>query len=206
VNETDCLRRFLFEDAPLRGHWCGCRAAGWMRVNTRTCPLPALALLANRWPPHAGLRFAEFTGTLTLQLLGSGGAVSMLVAQATYHAPCVAWPMSPMTRPHAARPFTNRLTADAWWSAWSRERHHTLAGHRAAGWRFARRPASHTTSRCPTAAHRHRAGREHGRCAGLLLQKLPAPATRARRRGRRAGTVGRGHRAARHLGAESCSP
>lgn len=84
MSEHDLLRRFLFEDAPLRGHWVRLEDT-WRdaRVHQQLPPavrdllgeaLAATALLAGS---------LKFKGTLTLQLQGGSGLVTMLVAQAT---------------------------------------------------------------------------------------------------------------------------
>ncbi|MET0279864.1 MAG: Hsp33 family molecular chaperone HslO [Steroidobacteraceae bacterium] len=84
VMETDRLRRFLFEDAPLRGHWVHL-SQSWREAHEhQLLPAPALSLLGESLAATALLSASlKFTGTLTLQLLGSTGAVRMLVAQAT---------------------------------------------------------------------------------------------------------------------------
>lgn len=82
--ETDRLRRFLFENAPLRGHWVRL-SQSWLEARRhQDLPAPALALLGESLAAAALVSASlKFKGTLTLQLLGSSGAVSMLVAQAT---------------------------------------------------------------------------------------------------------------------------
>ncbi len=84
MTETDRLRRFLFEDAPLRGHWVRL-SKSWVEARQhQTLNAPAQALLGESLAAVALLSASlKFDGTLTLQLLGSSGAVSMLVAQAT---------------------------------------------------------------------------------------------------------------------------
>ena len=81
---TDCLRRFLFEDAPVRGHWVRL-SESWIEAREhQQLPEPAMALLGESLAAAALLSASlKFQGTLTLQLAGSRGAVSMLVAQAT---------------------------------------------------------------------------------------------------------------------------
>jgi molecular chaperone Hsp33 len=84
VNETDRLRRFLFEDAPLRGHWVRLSRSWREAREHQQLPDPALALLGESLVASVLVSASlKFRGTLTLQLLGSTGAVSMLVAQAT---------------------------------------------------------------------------------------------------------------------------
>jgi molecular chaperone Hsp33 len=82
--EGDRLRRFLFEDAPLRGHWVRL-SKSWIEARQhQTLNAPAQALLGESLAAVALISASlKFKGTLTLQLLGSSGAVSMLVAQAT---------------------------------------------------------------------------------------------------------------------------
>jgi molecular chaperone Hsp33 len=84
VSETDRLRRFLFEDAPLRGQWVRL-AKSWHEAREHQhLPAPALALLGESLAAAALVSASlKFQGTLTLQLAGSSGAVTMLVAQAT---------------------------------------------------------------------------------------------------------------------------
>jgi molecular chaperone Hsp33 len=80
----DRLRRFLFEDAPVRGHWV--RLAGsWIEAREyQQLPQPAMALLGESLAAVALLSASlKFSGTLTLQLAGSQGGVSMMVTQAT---------------------------------------------------------------------------------------------------------------------------
>lgn len=82
--ETDRLRRFLFEDAPLRGHWVRLSQSWRQAREHQDLSAPALALLGESLAAVTLLSASlKFQGTLTLQLLGSKGAVSMLVAQAT---------------------------------------------------------------------------------------------------------------------------
>ena len=82
--EADLLRRFLFESAPLRGHWVRLSRA-WIEAREHQhLPAPALALLGESLAAVALFCASlKFKGTLTLQLEGSSGPVSMLVAQAT---------------------------------------------------------------------------------------------------------------------------
>lgn len=82
--ETDRLRRFLFEDAPVRGHWVRLTRAWREAREHQHLPGPALALLGESLAATTLIAGTlKFKGTLTLQLLDSRGAVSMLVAQAT---------------------------------------------------------------------------------------------------------------------------
>lgn len=82
--EHDRLRRFLFEDAPVRGHWV--RLTGsWVEAREhQSLPAPVMALLGESLAAVALLSASlKFSGTLTMQLAGSEGIVSMLVTQAT---------------------------------------------------------------------------------------------------------------------------
>ncbi|HTQ35743.1 MAG TPA: Hsp33 family molecular chaperone HslO [Steroidobacteraceae bacterium] len=84
MSETDRLRRFLFEDAPLRGHWVRLTQSWREAREHQPLPPPALALLGESLAAATLVAASlKFKGTLTLQLLGSAGAISMLVAQAT---------------------------------------------------------------------------------------------------------------------------
>lgn len=82
--ESDRLRRFLFEDAPVRGHWVRLSRA-WVEAREHQNLEPAAMALLGESLAAVALFSAslKFRGTLTLQLEGSSGPVSMLVAQAT---------------------------------------------------------------------------------------------------------------------------
>ncbi len=84
MSETDRLRRFLFEDAPVRGHWVRLSKT-WLEAREhQVLPVPAMTLLGEALAATSLLAASlKFTGTLTLQLAGSEGPVTMLVAQAT---------------------------------------------------------------------------------------------------------------------------
>jgi molecular chaperone Hsp33 len=84
VTETDQLRRFLFQAAPVRGHWVRLSRA-WIEAREhQALPPVALSLLGESLAAVALLSASlKFQGTLTLQLAGSTGPLSMLVAQAT---------------------------------------------------------------------------------------------------------------------------
>lgn len=84
MTETDSLRRFLFENAPLRGHWVRLSRA-WLEAREhQVLPPPVMSLLGESLAAAALFSASlKFRGTLTLQLEGSAGTVSMLVAQAT---------------------------------------------------------------------------------------------------------------------------
>jgi molecular chaperone Hsp33 len=82
--ETDRLRRFLFQSAPVRGHWVRLSRT-WTQAREHQKLSPAAASLLGESLAAAALLSAslKFKGTLTLQIEGSVGPVSMLVAQAT---------------------------------------------------------------------------------------------------------------------------
>jgi molecular chaperone Hsp33 len=84
VSQSDRLRRFLFEDAPLRGHWVHL-SRSWLEAREhQPLPPPARNLLGEALAATTLLSASlKFSGTLTLQLVDSRGPVSMLVAQAT---------------------------------------------------------------------------------------------------------------------------
>jgi molecular chaperone Hsp33 len=84
VSGSDRLRRFLFEDAPVRGHWVHLSRA-WIEAREhQVLPAEARNLLGEALAATTLLSASlKFTGTMTLQLGGSTGPVSMLVAQAT---------------------------------------------------------------------------------------------------------------------------
>lgn len=84
MSEDDSLRRFLFEEAPLRGHWVRLTDA-WREARIHQNLSPAVRDLLGEALAAAALLAAslKFDGTLTLQLRGGTGRVSMLIAQAT---------------------------------------------------------------------------------------------------------------------------
>lgn len=84
TGQTDRLRRFLFQSAPVRGHWVRL-ARAWIEAREhQTLPAPVLSLLGESLAAAALLSASlKFRGTLTLQLEGSSGPVSLLVAQTT---------------------------------------------------------------------------------------------------------------------------
>jgi molecular chaperone Hsp33 len=84
VGDADTLRRFLFEDAPLRGHWTALEETWLQAREHQLLPPPVRDLLGEALAAAALLAGSlKFDGTLTLQLRGGTGRVSMLVAQAT---------------------------------------------------------------------------------------------------------------------------
>jgi molecular chaperone Hsp33 len=81
---TDRVRRFIFENRPVRGHWVALEQA-WreLRAHTRY-PRPVEELLGEAVAASVLLAATlKFRGTLTFQLQGNG-AVSFLVAQCTH--------------------------------------------------------------------------------------------------------------------------
>jgi molecular chaperone Hsp33 len=84
LTETDRLRRFLFEGAPVRGHWVRLSRAWIESREHQHLPPPVMSLLGESLAAVTLFSASlKFKGTLTLQLEGSTGPVSMLVAQAT---------------------------------------------------------------------------------------------------------------------------
>jgi molecular chaperone Hsp33 len=84
VSARDCRQRFLFEDAPVRGHWVRLTESWREAAQHQQLPDSAMSLLGEALV--AGNLLAatlKFTGTLTLQLSGGEGLLGMLVAQAT---------------------------------------------------------------------------------------------------------------------------
>lgn len=80
----DWLRRFLFEDAPVRGHWVRLSRSWQEAREHQSLPPAVLSLLGESLAATALLSASlKFSGTLTLQLSGGSGRVSMLVTQAT---------------------------------------------------------------------------------------------------------------------------
>src|SRR5690606_16973140 len=77
LSETDALRRFLFEDAPLRGHWVRL-SQSWIEARAhQDLPAPAMALLGEALAATVLVAASlKFQGTLTMQLTGSAGAVN----------------------------------------------------------------------------------------------------------------------------------
>lgn len=84
MTQSDRLRRFLFEDAPVRGHWVNLSQSWLAAREHQPLPAPVRDLLGQALAATTLLSASlKFSGTLTLQLGGSRGPVSMLVAQAT---------------------------------------------------------------------------------------------------------------------------
>jgi molecular chaperone Hsp33 len=84
VSGADRLRRFLFEDAPVRGHWVRLERT-WIEAREhQVLPAAVMKLLGESLAATSLIAASlKFSGTLTLQLSGGKGPVSMLVAQAT---------------------------------------------------------------------------------------------------------------------------
>jgi molecular chaperone Hsp33 len=80
---TDSVRRFIFEDRPVRGHWVRLDNA-WRELRAHQDYPPEVRDLLGQAVSAAVLLAAtlKFEGTLTLQLQGDG-AVRLLVAQCT---------------------------------------------------------------------------------------------------------------------------
>lgn len=84
MSENDQLRRFHFEEAPLRGQWVRL-ADSWSEARAhQALPPPVRDLLGQALAAAALLAGSlKFDGSLTLQLSGGTGRVSMLIVQAT---------------------------------------------------------------------------------------------------------------------------
>jgi molecular chaperone Hsp33 len=80
----DQLRRFIFENRPVRGHRVNLEGA-WRELRAHTNHPPAVTALLGEAVAASALLAAtlKFQGTLTLQLQGDG-AVGLLVAQCTH--------------------------------------------------------------------------------------------------------------------------
>jgi molecular chaperone Hsp33 len=81
---SDHVRRFIFEDRPVRGHWVHVEGA-WRALREHTHHPPPVNELLGQAVAAAVLLAAtlKFRGTLTFQLQGNG-ALSLLVAQCTH--------------------------------------------------------------------------------------------------------------------------
>ena len=84
TTESDYVRRFIFEQRPVRGHWVHLQRA-WRELRAHSAyPAPVRELLGEAVAAAVLLAATlKFRGTLTLQLQGSG-AVNLLVAQCTH--------------------------------------------------------------------------------------------------------------------------
>lgn len=82
-SSTDSVRRFIFEERPVRGHWVRLDTA-WRELRAHQDYPPAVRDLLGEAVSATVLLAAtlKFEGTLTLQLQGNG-AVRLLVAQCT---------------------------------------------------------------------------------------------------------------------------
>jgi molecular chaperone Hsp33 len=80
----DQVRRFIFENQPVRGHWVHLESA-WRELHAHASyPKPVTELLGQAVVASVLLAATlKFRGTLTFQLQGNG-AVSLLVAQCTH--------------------------------------------------------------------------------------------------------------------------
>lgn len=81
----DRLRRFLFENEPLRGHWLQLEQSWSQALEHQSYP-PEVRRLLGEAMAAASLLAAtlKFEGTLGLEITGRGGALTMLFAQATH--------------------------------------------------------------------------------------------------------------------------
>lgn len=84
MSGNDRLRRFHFEEAPLRGHWVRL-VDSWAEARAhQSLPAAVRDLLGQALAAAALLAGSlKFDGSLTLQLRGGTGRVSMLIVQAT---------------------------------------------------------------------------------------------------------------------------
>jgi molecular chaperone Hsp33 len=84
ASNHDRVRRFIFENRPVRGHWVRLEGA-WRELRAHTHYPPAVTELLGQALVASVLLAStlKFRGTLTFQLQGSG-AVSLLVAQCTH--------------------------------------------------------------------------------------------------------------------------
>ena len=84
MREVDRLRRFLFENAPLRGHWLRLEDA-WVQARAHQSHPPAVTQLLGEALAATSLLAAalKFRGTLTLQIRGEG-PLSLLITQCTH--------------------------------------------------------------------------------------------------------------------------
>lgn len=84
VREVDSLRRFLFDNAPLRGHWLRLEEA-WALAREHQSHPPVVMNLLGEALVAASLLAAtlKFKGTLTVQIRGSG-LLPLLIVQCTH--------------------------------------------------------------------------------------------------------------------------
>ena len=84
MREVDRLRRFLFEHAPLRGHWVRLEDS-WLQAHEHQAHPPVVLRLLGEAMAAVSLLAAtlKFQGTLTLQIRGDG-PLSLLITQCTH--------------------------------------------------------------------------------------------------------------------------
>src|SRR5215469_7261635 len=84
ASNGDRVRRFIFENRPVRGHWVRLESA-WRELRAHTDYPPEVTELLGQALVASVLLAStlKFRGTLTFQLQGNG-AVSLLVAQCTH--------------------------------------------------------------------------------------------------------------------------
>jgi molecular chaperone Hsp33 len=176
MREVDCLRRFLFENAPLRGHWLRLEESWRAAREHQSHPPVVTALLGEALAAVTLLGAAlKFRGTLTLQVRGTG-LLPLLIAQCTHERRLrgVAQPREDVLIPEQAT--LAELVGDGQLVV-------TVDNEEGMPWQGIVPLVGDTLSACleryfetseqlPTrlvlAADEHRA-------AGLLLQKLPSP-------------------------------
>lgn len=84
MREVDSLRRFLFEDAPLRGHWLRLEESWRAAREYQHHPAAIVALLGEALAAVSLLAASlKFRGTATLQLRGNG-LLPLLIVQCTH--------------------------------------------------------------------------------------------------------------------------
>jgi molecular chaperone Hsp33 len=180
---SDQVRRFIFEDRPVRGHWVHVEGA-WRALRAHTHHPPPVNELLGQAVAAAVLLAAtlKFRGTLTFQLQGNG-AVNLLVAQCTHDfrlravARCDEAALAACA-PHAAR-FRElagtegriTVTVEAYDKSTRYQGVVPLAGDSLAQSLEAYFASS---EQLPT---RVRLAADEGRAAGVLVQKLPGAST-----------------------------
>src|SRR5215813_2893426 len=84
IASSDRVRRFIFENQPVRGHWVHLEGA-WRDLRAHSNYPPAVTELLGQAVVASVLLAAtlKFRGTLTFQLQGNG-VVRLLVAQCTH--------------------------------------------------------------------------------------------------------------------------
>jgi len=82
---SDRLRRFLFENEPLRGHWLQLDESWFQALEHQHYASEVRRLLGEALAADALLAATlKFHGTLALQIAGGSGPLTMLIAQATH--------------------------------------------------------------------------------------------------------------------------